>query len=100
LTGTKWRLARCRWFSPKFAELPPAESIRVLAIKKPGWFRAYHCVALEGDWVHDPAFKRPIPQVSYPMRHCRVPIILVPENIRAYVDFRRKRRFANALASD
>ncbi len=67
LTDIDWQHPRFGWYR-SVCRLKDRESGQLIFVSAGLSLRRFHCIALHGDWVHDPSFVRGFPIVDYPRR--------------------------------
>jgi hypothetical protein len=76
VTNVKWRGPCFAWYR-RVCNILPTEQPIVLVAKKP-WWRKWHCIAIQGQWIHDPDYPRGYRRTEYPRRYWRVLNMYLP----------------------
>lgn len=77
LTGTPWQITISFWFG-RFAKFEFPNQLCVVITRRPWHWRTIHCLAVEGEWVHDSAFPHTFRRHEYPWKHWRIVQVLRP----------------------
>jgi hypothetical protein len=89
LTGTPWNPSPSWW--RRVSRLKTSDELCILITRKPWHLRTFHCIALEGKWVYDPAFAHPFTRREYLWKHWRVSLMFFPDSPEKLVDVRKNR---------
>jgi len=88
LTGIAWQDPRFGWFR-RVCSLPAQEQGQLAFVCTRLSLRATHCIALQGEWVHDPELPRGFRARHYPRRRRRVFLVFRPATPASLAEVRR-----------